>query len=144
MLTFPPDITFVIQIISFLLLWAALKRLAFDPMLDLLAEREKRTHGGMEEAEVMRAAAQSAQQQYETTLRDLRHAVLVDAEAARQRGANEGQQQLATARSDADAELVKLRADLRAQVERAQVSLAAEAKAIAALMAERVSGRSLA
>ncbi|HVN85348.1 MAG TPA: ATP synthase F0 subunit B [Candidatus Binatia bacterium] len=144
MLTFPPDFSFVIQIVSFLLLWAALKRLAFDPMLQLLEEREKRTRGGMEEAEALRNAAQNAQERYEADLHGVRQAVLADRDRARQRAEAEGQQQLAAARSDAEADLAVLRADIRSEVERAQASLTAEARAIAALMAERVSGRSLA
>lgn len=143
MLTFPPDFSFVIQIISFLLLWAALKRLAFDPMLRLLAERERRTHGGLAEAESTRAAAQAAEQQYDAALRDVRHAVLIDADAARQQAEIEHHRQIATARQAADSELAALRADIASQTRQAQTSLTAEARAIAALMAERVTGRSL-
>ena len=144
MLTFPPDFSFVIQIVSFLLLWAALKRLAFDPMMHVIEEREQRTHGGMAEAEALRAAAQAAEQQYENALRDVRHAVLVDAESARQQSEAEQNRQIAAARHDADVEQAKLRADIATQVQRAQATLSNEARSIAALMAERITGRSLA
>ncbi|HUI26637.1 MAG TPA: ATP synthase F0 subunit B [Candidatus Kryptonia bacterium] len=144
MLTFPPDFSFVIQIVSFLLLWAALKRLAFDPILRVIEERERRTHGGMAEAEALRSAAQAAEQQYDGALHDVRHAALVDAETVRQQAEAEHNRQIAAARHDADVELAKLRADIAAQVQQAQASLSTEARAIAALMAERVTGRSLA
>ena len=144
MLTFPPDSSFVIQIVSFLLLWVALKRLAFDPMLHVLEQREQRTQGGMAEAESLRGAAQLAEQQYETSLRNVRQAVLREAEAAHQQAVAEQQRQLAAARQQADAELAQLRAEIAAQVQQAQAGLTAEAHVIAALVAERVSGRRLA
>jgi F0F1-type ATP synthase membrane subunit b/b' len=50
MIAFPPDITFVIQIISFFVLWFGLKRLLFDPVLQVVDERKARTVGVREEA----------------------------------------------------------------------------------------------
>ncbi|MBI4515155.1 MAG: hypothetical protein HY699_04980 [Deltaproteobacteria bacterium] len=144
MLTFPPDFSFVIQIVSFLLLWAALKRLAFDPMLEVLAQREARTQGNQAAAEQLRAGAAAAEEQYQAALREVRHAVLQDSEAARKRAEEAHQRELNAARAEAEAELGRLRQDIAGQVAQAQTTLAAEARAIAALMAERVSGRSLA
>lgn len=144
MLTFPPDYTFVIQIVSFLLLWAALKRLTFDPMLRVLDQRDERTRGSQQEAEQLRLSAQSAAQEYESSLRQVRHSALQESESERKRAAEEQQRLLNAARAEADAELAKLRADLVAQVAQAQTTLAVEAHAIAALMAERATGRSLA
>lgn len=144
MLTFPPDSSFLIQIVSFLLLLAALRRLAFDPILNVLEEREKRTHGQMAEAEAMRAAASDGAQKYEAALQDVRRKVSQENEAARQQIQAEQQRQLAAAHQAAEADLAKLRTDLAAQVQAARASLSVEAGALAALMAERVSGRSLA
>jgi len=45
MLTFPPDYTFLVQIVSFLILWQLLRRLAWAPMLRLLEERDERRIG---------------------------------------------------------------------------------------------------
>jgi len=144
MLTFPPDYTFVIQIISFLLLWAALKRLTFDPMLRVLEQRDERTRGSQQEAEQLRLGAQTAAQEYESSLRQVRHSVLRESEIERKRAEEEQQRLLNAARAEADAELARLRSDLASQVAQAEKSLAVEAQAIAALMAERATGRSLA
>lgn len=144
MLTFPPDYTFVIQIISFLLLWAALKRLTFDPMLRVLEQRDERTRGSQQQAEQLRLSAQTAAEEYESSLRQVRHSALQEGEIERKRAAEEQQRLLNAARAEADAELARLRSDLASQVAQAEKSLAVEAQAIAALMAERATGRSLA
>jgi F-type H+-transporting ATPase subunit b len=143
MLTFPPDFSFVIQVISFLLLWWALKRLTFDPVLHVLEEREARTRGGLAEAERTRAEAEAAAEQYESSLREVRHAVLQQTDAARKAAEEEQRRRLDAARAEADAELSRLRSDIAAQVEQAKATLAREAHAIGTLMAERVTGRSL-
>jgi F-type H+-transporting ATPase subunit b len=143
MLTFPPDFSFVIQVVSFLLLWAALKRLAFDPILGVLAERDARTAGNLATAESLRVAAQADEEKFETSLRYVRQTVLVEAEAARKLAETEQQRALTAARAAADAELARLRADVSTQVANAQRTLAAEARNIGALMAERICGRPL-
>lgn len=144
MLTFPPDFSFVIQVISFLLLWAALKRLAFDPILGVLAQREARTTGNLKTAESLRAEAQATEEKYETSLRYVRQTVLVESDAARKRVETEQQRELTAAREAADADLAKLRADIGVQVAAARQTLTGEARAIGALMAERITGRRLA
>jgi F-type H+-transporting ATPase subunit b len=144
MLTFPPDFSFVIQIVSFLLLLAALKRLAFEPVLHVLDERAARTQGALAQAEQLTAQAHGAEEKYATSLRYVRQQVLVEAESARKRAQDEQRRELTSARAAADAELATLRTDIAAQVTRAQATLANEARTIGALMAERVSGRRLA
>jgi F-type H+-transporting ATPase subunit b len=144
MLTFPPDFSFVIQIVSFLLLWAALKRLAFDPILSVLAEREARTHGNQAEAAKLSESAEAASQRCESSLRQVRQEVLAEAESGRKRAEQEQNQVIASARREAETEIALLRAEIAAQVEGAKASLQAEARSIAALMAQRVTGRDLA
>lgn len=144
MLTFPPDFSFIVQIISFLLLWAALKRLTFDPVMRVLEQREERTRGGLAEAEHCRAAARSAEAEYEQSLRQVRQSVSQEADAARKEAAAEQQRQMAAARAAADEELTRMRREIATQVEEARKSLSEEARSIATQMAERVSGRSLA
>jgi F-type H+-transporting ATPase subunit b len=144
MLTFPPDYTFVIQIVSFLLLWVALKKLTFDPMLQVLAQRDARTRGSQREAEELRANAQTAEHQYESSLREVRHRLLEETEAERKRAEQEQQRLLSTARAEAEAELAQLRRELASQVATAESALATEARALAGMMAERATGRSVA
>jgi F-type H+-transporting ATPase subunit b len=143
MLTFPPDITFVIQIVSFLVLWFGLKRLLFDPMVQLLEERDRRTTGARAEAQGLNAAAESSRAEYERRLLDVRHALLADAETARHATASEEQRVLSEARREAGVRLAQLRESLGRQAEGARPALAGEARHIAARMLERVAGRAL-
>jgi F0F1-type ATP synthase membrane subunit b/b' len=77
------DGTFAIQIVSFFLLWAVLKRLLFDPMLAVLDEREHRTAGAREQASHMHADVAAMRADYEERLRAARDASLAELEASR-------------------------------------------------------------
>jgi len=144
MLTFPPDITFVVQIASFVILWFGLKRLLFDPVLQLLEEREARTVGARHEAETMQAAVQESAAEYERRLREVRFALAAEFEAARAATRDEERQVLAAAREHSGAQLAQLRENLARQAAAARPALLTEAQDLAARMLERVIGRNVA
>ena len=144
MLTIPPDITFVVQIISFAVLWFGLKRLLFDPMLQLLEERDRRTTGAREEAQRLSSTAELAAADYDRRVHDMRQTLLTEADAARSVMLNEEQRVLSEARAEAGTRLSQLRASLSRQAEGARPALTAEARQLASRMLERVAGRALA
>jgi F-type H+-transporting ATPase subunit b len=144
MLTFPPDFSFIIQIISFFVLWVGLKRLLFDPMLHLLAERESRTAGARHAAEEMQRAAVVSQSDYERRMHDVRLRLAADAEVVRNTIQNEERSVLAEAREHASAQLMQLRASLSRQAEAARPALAAEAQTLSGQLLEQVVGRKFA
>jgi F-type H+-transporting ATPase subunit b len=143
MLTFPPDISFVIQIVLFLALWFGLKRLLFDPFQQVLVTREARTTGTTHAAAQMREAANLAQQEYERRLHALRQALAAEAAAAHAAAQAAEQEVLAAARQQASAQLTQLRDNLNQQAAAARSALAAEARGLAANLFERVVGRPL-
>ena len=144
MLTFPPDISFVIQIASFLVLWIGLKRLLFDPFLHVLETREARTEGAGREATAMKAAAEQSAAEYDRRMNEIRHALAAEAEATRQAIQNEERRVLSDARDQSSTQLVQLRDNLRRQAEGVRPTLVAEARTLAAQMFERVVGRNAA
>lgn len=144
MLTFPPDISFVIQIISFLVLWVGLKRLLFDPVLHVLEERESRTRGAASEAAAMRASAETAAAEYDRRLHEARQAASAEAQGERASTHAEEQQILTAAREQAGTQLTQLRESLSRQADAARPVLAVEARDLATRMVERVIGRPLA
>ena len=144
MLTFPPDSSFLIQIVSFLVLWFGLKRLLFDPVLHVLDERESRTTGARRQAVEINAAAESSAAEYDRHVHDVRVALTAQAEAARQATRAEEQRVLAAARSEAGAQLARLRESLHAQAQAARPAVATEAREVAARIVEQVVGRRLA
>ncbi len=143
MLTFPPDITFVIQIVSFFVLWFGLKRLAFDPIQQVLEERERRTEGARRAAEEMRAAAQVSSSEYERRMQDLRVELAREGEGARAATQNEQRRLLAEARERAGAQVQEVRERLATEAEAARATLSIEARSLAARMVERIAGRSM-
>ena len=144
MLTFPPDFSFVIQIISFCILWFGLKRLLFDPMLHVLDERESRTSGARHAAAEMNAAAQVSQSEYERRMHEVRLALSAEADAARNASLAEEQRLLSETRAQASTQLAQLRDSLRRQADEARPGLTAEARDLASRIMERVVGRPLA
>ena len=138
-----PDFSFVIQIVSFFILWFGLKRLLFDPMLHVLEERESRTSGARHAAAEMTAAAQVSQAEYERRMHDVRLALAAEADTARNANQAEEQKLLSETRSQASTQLSQLRDSLRRQADQARPALTAEARELASRIMEQVVGRPL-
>jgi F0F1-type ATP synthase membrane subunit b/b' len=144
MLTFPPDITFVIQIASFFVLWLGLKRLLFDPVLRVLEAREARTSGARTAAAEMTTAAGASQAEHDRRIHEVRVALAADADAFRTATQQQEQRLLTETRAQANAQLMQLRDSLRRQADAARPALASEARDLAGRIVERVVGRPLA
>jgi len=141
MLTFPPDFSFVIQIISFFILWVGLKNLLFDPTVHVLEERQSRTSGARRVAAEMNAAAQVSQAEYERRMRDVRQAIATEAAKAHNAIQAEEQRLLSDTRAQASTQLTQLRDSLRRQADDVRPALATEARDLASRIVERVVGR---
>src|SRR5579862_5467363 len=115
MLTFPPDISFVIQIISFLILWFGLKRLLFDPAMHVLEERERRTSGERHAADELRKAAAVAEADYGRRMHEARVALNAEAEGAFKAIEAEEHSIVADARTQVSTQLMQLRERLTRQ-----------------------------
>lgn len=143
MLTFPPDFSFVIQLVSFVVLWFGLKRLLFDPVLRVLEEREARTAGARRQAAEITATAEVAAAEYERRMQEVRHALASEAGAMHNAVQAEERRVLSAAREQANAQLARLRESLGAQAQSARPAIALEARDLAARILERVVGRNL-
>ncbi len=141
MLTFPPDISFVFQLVSFLILWVGLKRLLFDPMLQVLAAREARTVGTSREAAAMKTAAEERAAEYERRLGEIRHQLAAEVDAGRNTTQSEERQVIAAARDQVTAQLLELRQRLAQEAESARAVLAAEARELSTRMLNQVVGK---
>jgi F-type H+-transporting ATPase subunit b len=141
MLTLPPDYSFVIQIISFLVLWFGLKRLLFDPVLRVLEERESRTSGARRLAAQIAAGAETSAAEYERRMREVRLALAREADATRNAIRNEERRVLSEARDQANAQLAQLRESLATQAQHARPAVATEARDLAVRIFAGVVGR---
>lgn len=133
------DSSFVVEIVSFLILWAILKRLLFDPMLHVLDEREKRTVGNLKAAEELREQAMSLRNQHETSIHAVHRSVSEQAEESRKAALETERQVITEARDAAAAKLNKARSEIADQVEVARQRLSSQALDLA----ERVAGKIL-
>lgn len=143
MLTFPPDFSFVIQIVSFFILWAGLKRLLFDPVLQVIEQREARTSGARHAAAEMTAAAQVSRAEYERRMHDVRRTLSAEGDATRNANQAEEQRLLTETRAQASTQLSQLRDSLRRQADEARPALTAEARDLSSRILDRVVGRPL-
>jgi F-type H+-transporting ATPase subunit b len=144
MLTFPPDSSFLIQIVLFIVLWIGLKRLLFDPVMHVLEARDARTSGLTREATAMKASAEQSAGEYERRMHELRHQIAGAAEAARTAAHTEERQLIAEARQEASSRLMQLRETLAGEAEAARAALGTEARDLSVRMLERVVGKKVA
>ena len=138
------DVTFAIQIVSFLLLWALLRRLLFEPMLEVLEKRDERTRGSLEVASHIHGDVAAMRAEYEELVRAARQKSVEELEASRKLTTAEERTVLGAARDQAAARLATSRVDIARQVEGARAKLDRDAGTLANQLVERVVGRALA
>jgi len=144
MLTFPPDSSFLVQIVLFVLLWIGLKRLLFDPVMHVLEARDARTSGLNREAAAMKASAEQSAGEYERRMHEVRHQISAEAEGQRAAAHTEERQLIAEARQEASSRLMQLRETLAGEAEAARAALGVEARDLSVRMLERVVGKKIA
>lgn len=133
-----PDFTIFVQVAIFLAVYFGLRRLAFDPMQRVLAERDRRTVQAQHSAEAMIAAAHADRARYDEAVHERRVQMAREAETARHAAIEESNREIAAARAAIARELATQRATVAAQVDTARRALGAQAEQIAAEMLERV------
>jgi len=135
------DSTFVIQIVSFLVLWAVLKALLFDPVLRVLHQREARTRGSLEAAEQLRTQASAFQTEHATSIREVRREVFEQADESRKASTAEERKAVTAARDAAATAITRVRSDIEIQIREARALLSREAAELAQQAADKVLGR---
>ncbi len=144
MLEIPPDITYYLQIVAFLVFAAMLHALVWSPTQQVLDERAKRTSGAQAEAATMREEAAALQAQLDAELEAARQAGS-DAGAKIRREAEAAERQiLEEARHDAAHSLEDVRQRVTRETALARAALRDQVGSIATLAAEHLLGRSVA
>jgi F0F1-type ATP synthase membrane subunit b/b' len=140
MIKLPPDITFVIQVLSFLIFWQIMKRLLFAPVQRALEARAARTNGERARAETLQAEARARAAEVNAVLDEVRRQGVRQAEELRGRSEEQERVLLERSRADVLALLERERAVTRSQVEAARVPLRAEAERLADQVVAKVLG----
>jgi F-type H+-transporting ATPase subunit b len=138
MLAFPPDVTFVIQLVSFFVLLFVLNRLLFVPFGELLAERSRCTDGAREQAARDQADAANLASAITKGLDEARVLAVAEAEAIRRETRERELEILNRAKADAASLLSKLREGIAQERDRAKTALQDESKTLAHAMVEAV------
>ncbi len=137
-----PDLSLLVQVAIFLIVWLGLRRFAFAPMQEALDQRHRRTVEAEHSAEAMVAAAHADRARYEEAVRERRLEMAQEAERARHAAIEDSNRQVAAARAEIARDLAAHRAAIAAQVEAARRTLAADAENLGAEMLQRaVRGR---
>lgn len=133
----------LVQIALFLGLWILLKRLWFDPALRVIAERERRSHGSVAEANRLQAEAERLRREHD--------AAIAEAKGEAQRDVQDLLRQADTAQraliDEATAEAQRIATEMRERVANevatARKSLQAEIDVIAREVAKATLGRAV-
>jgi F-type H+-transporting ATPase subunit b len=140
MLVFPPDVTLLIQLVSFFVLLAILQRWLFRPFAALLNEREQQTDGMLAESEVSRANTNQLRQRIEREMTEARTAATGVAEAIRREARAEEAAMYERAKQEAASRLAALRSEIDEAREVARKTLQQEATELASAMVSSVLG----
>ncbi|HYB98344.1 MAG TPA: ATP synthase F0 subunit B [Candidatus Limnocylindrales bacterium] len=141
MLTFPPDVTFLIQLVAFFGLLFVLARLLFAPFLDLLDERAARTVGDAAAAAEQTVQAQALAARIDEELAKVRAQTMSEVDAMRRQTKEEEREIFARAQADAAGRLGELRSSVAAATAEARQTLAGDARALADQMVAAVLGK---
>ena len=138
------DISILYQVVLFVILWLILKKILFPPYLKLLEEREQRTSGAQHDSSDLEHEGALLRRQYEEKIAHARSAGYTAKEEILQSARLEREKILAEAREEAAQILERVRRELDAALEKESRLAAAEAAALAAEMASKALGRSIA
>jgi F0F1-type ATP synthase membrane subunit b/b' len=137
----PPDITFVIQLVGFVVFWQLMRTIIFVPMQRALEARAARIGGVRTRVEALIAEAAQLGAPIEAGLADAKRDGAQRAEEIRRRAEAEDQAILARYRGEAATLLERARATTESQVSSARAPLESEAARLAESVVRRVLGR---
>lgn len=132
-----------IILVTFLLLMAFLNTVVFRPILRLLEEREKGTHGALDEARALEAEAARLLAEYEEKIAAARDLAGVESALARKGALDREREILEAARAEAATRVAQIEREVAAAAEQARAGLATQARDFARVIAEKVLGRSV-
>jgi len=143
MLKIPPDYTFWIQIVVFVVLWMVLKRWLFEPALRVIHERTVRSEGAVNEARAIRDEAERLRREHEATLDEARGEAQREVQDILRAAEAEQKRLISDARADAQRSLADVRSRIAEEIVAARRELREQAEDIAREAACRVLGRAV-
>lgn len=141
MIKLPPDITFIIQLVGFVIFWQLMRVLIFVPMQRALNTRAERIGGARTRADALIAEAVEIDASIEAGLAEARKDGAARTAEIRRRAEEEEQAFLTRYRSEAATLLERERSLTEFQVTSARAPLESEAARLAGIVVQRLLGR---
>ena len=125
-------------IMGLLIVWAGYRSIVYSPLQRVLAERQARTEGAIQQAQAEIASAEARTAEYEQRVLEARTQIYMTQEAHSRRVMQERDAALADARKKADAKIREARAALEKDVLAAKASLQQQVEILADEIIESV------
>src|SRR5215471_1669041 len=125
-------------IIGFLIVWAAYRVIVYKPLQQVLAERQARTEGAIQQAQAEISSAEERTAEYERRVREARAQIYTAQEARSRRTTEQRETALAEARRQADTMVKSARSALEKEVLAAKATLQQQAEILAEKIIESV------
>lgn len=126
------------SIIGFLIVWAGYRVIVYKPLQRVLAERQARTEGAIQQAQAEIASAEDRTAEYERRVREARAQIYAAQEVRSRRIVEQREAALAEARQHADSMVKSERAILEKDVLAAKATLHQQAESLAQKIIESV------
>jgi len=138
------DISILHQIILFVALWLILNKILFQPYLQLLEERERRTIGAEHDSADLEHEGARLRAQYEEKIAQAQTAAYAAKDAILQEARQQREKILGQARAEAASKLEQARREIALALEKEKALAAAETATVAGEMVSKVLGRKVA
>jgi F-type H+-transporting ATPase subunit b len=138
-----PNLTFLYQLIFFIVALVVIKYFILNPLADILKRRNERIAGADAEALRLREESEKLDEKYRERIRDARAQAKLDRAQEREKAQAEERQILGKGRQEAQAKLQAIVAEIQKESQAARERLKADAVQISNLFAEKLLGRSV-
>jgi F-type H+-transporting ATPase subunit b len=137
------NLSFVFQVINFLLLLLILNIFLFKPIRKVLADRESELTGAREKAAAVDRDVAEKMASYESRLKEIKGKGFEEREALKKEAVAEEAKLLDAARAEAGTTLATIKQKVAKEAADARVALQEQAKVLSLEICEKVLGRSL-
>jgi F-type H+-transporting ATPase subunit b len=135
--------SFIAQLVNFLILFLLLSVLAYKPILKMMDERTHRIKESLEQAEVMKAQAEKAQEEFKLQIAEASKQGQLVIERAAKTGDEIREKAKSEAQAEAEALLARAKADIRRERDEVIDELRKEFADLTILAAGKVIGKAL-
>ena len=135
--------SFIAQVVNFLILFGLLYLVAYKPVLKMLDDRSNKVKSSLEQAEVIRAQAEKAQEDFKVQIAEASKQGQLVIERASKTGDEIREKAKVEAQTEAEALIVRAKAEIRRERDEVIDELRKEFADLTILAASKVIGKSI-